>query len=474
MWRVVLVFLAILGGFWMGKGRDIPKRSFSVHPEKDFPITEHKSFAIVIYAHNQALWCERALRSVFEQDYDHYRVILVDDGSLDGTAEKANQFIVDNNQADRVILIRNETKIGQIASLYRAIDSCLDREIVIPLDAKNWLAHPLALSRLNAAYQNPDIWFTLSRAIEYPSYDIREAIQISYYASLFKQIRLEDLYQKGHFATHPDSYLFPIQDMAAGRICKVQEPIAFLNTVSPMKVEERPSEIAAYKPLAHFPLPHEAKKADILVSSADRPLQLYACLESIQRYITGFENFTVLYQASNSQFAAGYEQVKKAFPIVRFIEDPKQSKIISDYVLLASDDAVAKDFVDLHLCIDQMEKTGAHAFYLCFGKHIQTLPPSLPLSSNIYAWDIQIGEGEWASPKTDMALVKKQDVSSCSEKGIGLYFEHSKMVNIPAEICTNEELLAKFNQGLKIDIEPLYKVENRETQVDYIPEFVTR
>jgi hypothetical protein len=37
-----------------------------------------------------------------------------------------------------------------------------------------------------------------------------------------------------------------------------------------------------------------------------------------------------------------------------------------------------------------------------------------------------------------------------------------------------EELLLKFNQGLKIDIEPLYKVENHSPHIDYIPEFVLR
>ena len=98
MWRVILVFFLAIGGFWMGKGREAPPKKWAVHPEKDFSVSEHKSFAIVIYAHNQALWCERTLRSVFEQDYDHYRILVIDDGSLDGTKEKAQQFIADNNR----------------------------------------------------------------------------------------------------------------------------------------------------------------------------------------------------------------------------------------------------------------------------------------------------------------------------------------------------------------------------------------
>jgi glycosyltransferase involved in cell wall biosynthesis len=208
MWRVILIFLAAFGGFWFGKA---PVKNTLALTEK-FPIVEHKSFVVVIYAYNQALWCERALRSIFEQDYDHYRVILIDDSSTDGTQEKANQFIVDNNQDEKVILMRNETKMGQVGSLKRAIDTCLDREIIIPLDAKDWFSSPAAFNQLNAAYQNPDVWAAFGQAIDYPSYEIRDGVQISYYATLFKQ------------AGTPE--------MSDSRARKIQEPIAFSNKTS--------------------------------------------------------------------------------------------------------------------------------------------------------------------------------------------------------------------------------------------------
>lgn len=528
---MILIFLVALGGFWMGKAPLKNSAALTqIHPEKEFPVAEHKSFVVVVYAYNQSLWCERALRSIFEQDYDHYRVILIDDGSTDGTSEKANQFIIDNNQGEKVILIRNETRLGQVACLYRAIDSCLDREIVIPLAAKDWLSSPVALNRLNIAYQNPDVWITLGQAIDYPSYEIREEAQTSYYAALFKQIRLQDLFKKGRFATSPDAYLTPLVEMAGGRVRKMQELISFFNTTSPIHSVELPSEIAEYKPLTSFPSPKAQTAADILIFSFDRPLQLYACLESVQRYITGFEDITVLYRASNALFATGYEKVKDAFPIVQFVaqsaEDPKQNfkpnlqKILfdssSEYILFGVDDLIVKDFVDLKLCMDQMEKTGAYGFYLRMGRHInhcypsdqpQTVPPSQLLTSGIYAWDLETGEYDWGIANSlDMTLFKKEQLKEalaqlkyqtpnsleitwaekCApERAIGLYFERSKLVNIPMNIVggtgnpnmnylSTEELLAKFNQGLKIDIEPLYKVENASPHLDYIPEFILR
>lgn len=525
MWRLILLFIVALGGFWFGKSPQIPKKEFAGRLEKEFPITEHKSFVIVIYGHNQDQWCERALRSVFEQDYDHYRVILVNDASIDQTEEKAKQFIEDNHQDEKVILMRNETRLGLVASLYRAIDSCLDKEIVIPLYAKDWLSSPMVLQKLNIAYQNPNVWLTLGQTIDYPTYAIRDEGQTSYYAAVFKQLRLKDLFSHGRFATNAEAYLAPLKQISGGRIRNLQEPISFLNLSPPRREEAAPTEIASYAPLASFPAPRSLKQADILVFSCDRPLQLYACLESIQRYVTSFANLTVLYRSSNEAFDDGYEKVKDAFPAVRFVTQsgndfkPKLEKILfnspSEYILFGADDLIAKDFVDLKVCMEQMEKTGAYGFYLRFGKHIhhsylsdqpQSLPPSHPLSGGIYAWDIEMGEADWGfAPSLDMTLFKKEEIKKVitdkkyknphglelcwleevPEKAIGLYFERSKLVNIPMNTVgpggkphmnylNAEELLVKFNQGLKIDIEPLYKVENGSPHLDYIPEFVMR
>ncbi len=529
MWRVIVLFLVALAGFWLGKETPQAKQII-VHPEKEFPVTEHKSFAIVLYAHNQVLWCERALSSILEQEYDHYRVIVIDDASLDKTAEKINQFVVDNNQQAKVTLIRNERRLGPIASLYRTVDGCLDREIVMPLEAKDWLAHPQVLSHLNGAYQNPDVWLASGQAIDYPSYDLEETAELCFYAALFKQIRLQDLYQRGRFASASSVYLKPLTQMAAGRVRKLEEPLLFCNRASPIKTAEFFEERGDYSALNAFPVPRKATQADILLFSFDRPLQLYACLESLQRYMTGFQTVTVLYRVSNPSFEAGYEKVKDAFPLVQFVaqsfDDPKHDfkpkveSIVfgspSKYILFGVDDIIVKDFVDLSVCMDQLEKTGAYGFYLRFGRHIrhcyqtnepQAVPPSLPLGNHIYAWDIETGEADWAFPNSlDMTLLKKESLKTAftqikyqtpnsleynwaknhrPAQAIGLYFEASKLVNIPMNVVgrtgnphmnylTAEELLVKFNQGLKIDIEPLYKIENASPHFDYIPEFVTR
>jgi len=37
-----------------------------------------------------------------------------------------------------------------------------------------------------------------------------------------------------------------------------------------------------------------------------------------------------------------------------------------------------------------------------------------------------------------------------------------------------EELLVKFDEKLKIDIDPLYQVENHSPYFEYFPEFISR
>ncbi len=480
MWRLTVFLILALGGIWFIKLQMAPSgpRIFSqADLDTEFPLVEHKSFVIVLYAHNQEWWCKKALRSIFEQDYDHYRVVMIDDASIDATGKVAKDFIVANNQDEKVIFIRNETYLGPVASLYRMIDNCLDREIVIPLDAKDWFTSPNVLNRFNLAYQNPDVWMANGWAIEYPAYKITEEGPTSYYSALFKQIPLSDLFQKGRFATHPKSYLNALKNLSEGRIKQLPEPLGFLN-LAPERQQVESVRLPLYGPLADFPAPRGLKKADIAILSEDRPLQLYACLESLQRYVSRFEQLVVLFRASEP-FVQAYKMIEDAFPLICFASMQEGIKAIkSEYVLLGTDDAVVKDFVDLRMCVEQMEKTEAFVFNLELGRHISHLPPSQPLSFGIYAWDVEMGEGDWAKTP-HLALYRRKTVEKFKhfkpelpKHPIGLYFEHSKSVNVSGNPAN--EMLAIFNQGLKINIEAFYKIENQSTHLNSFPEFILR
>ncbi|MBF8262945.1 MAG: hypothetical protein HW387_610 [Parachlamydiales bacterium] len=563
-------FFAIIAlvGFLAGTGelqrsKDKPKLSFDpfikgVSPDTDQVVSEQKPFTIVLYAHNASDWCERALRSVFEQDYERYRIVFVDDGSVDGTLEKAQQFVVQNHQDQRVIAVRNETALGPVGSLYRAAEHCQDMEIIIPLDARNWLAHDGVLSRLNQVFQNPDTWISMAQSIEYPSYGIvnppaidRAVIEkrgfrilsqfdcpsFAFYSALFKSIHLPDLLVDGRFSQLQISYAMALLEQAGGRCRSLPEPLTFSNqTLKKRDLHPGANEsvvlqsLNPYRPLAQLPsLNHKGKSdVDIVVFSFDRPLQLYGALESIQHYVTGYQFLTVLYRASDDRFNAAYNLVRAAFPKARYVlqsDTPRKDfkplllqsvfDSPSEYIVFGVDDMVIKDFVDLSFCRQMLEKTGAYGFYLRFGRHIQqsymqqkaqSVPPSIPLSNGVFAWDLRKGESDWGFVNSmDMTLYRKADLKKWFTElkyknpnslefnwsqhppanPIGLYFEHSRMVNLPLNLVhpsdcphmnfmTAEELLVKFNQGFKMDIDPFYKIENPSPHCDYIPEFIPR
>lgn len=533
---LILFLAALLGGIKIGlrtQGKPIEQKNGVGVEEhhKEFPLLERKSFAFIVYAHNQEDWCERSLRSIFEQEYDYYRVIFIDDGSNDKTFEAAKSYVLENHQEQRVILMQNETKLGSAACLFRAIENLLDKEIVFFLDAKDWLAHSGVLTRLNAVFQNPNLWMVQATAIGYPSFVFESKGIVLYYAALFKQLRIADLFENEKFTLDCKSYIKPLLELSGNRTRDLKDPLLMLNRTQNVRHEKFSPPLSRYSPLTEFPKSQLNKSAcDIVLFSFDRPMQLYACLESIHRYMEGFENVFVLYRATDSRFVEAYETLRSTFPGVYFVKqsekEPKRdfkplllkilAKSPSPYVLFGVDDIIVKDSVDLKNCMEMMEKTGAYGFYLRFGKHIQfcyqsgqpqPVPESVPLTQNIYAWNIKKGSGDWGYPNSlDMTLFRKKDLREpfrkmkyktpnslefiwatehAPEKAVGLYFEHSKIVNIPLNIVGKtgnphmnfssvDELLCKFNEGWKIDIEPLHAILNSSPHFEFEPKFIAR
>ena len=271
--------------------------------------------------------------------------------------------------------------------------------------------------------------------------------------------------------------------------------------------------------------------AELIGFSYNRPLQLYALLESLQTYVTGLSTTHIIYRADNQDFESGYEQVKKDFPSVNFIRqsilhprsDFKQHTLSlvytakAEYLLFAVDDIIVKDYVDLNLCTDLLEKYDAYAFYLRLGEHIdycyavnsyQGVPPLTKYPDHVRSWDFSDGLHDWNYPQTvDMTVYRKSDLIAMltdlhfntpnifegqwaahrpALKKKGLCFEAAKIVNLPLNsvqpdwenrnmrFATAEEFLLLFNQGLKIDIQPLFRIDNRSAHMEYQPFYIRR
>lgn len=271
-------------------------------------------------------------------------------------------------------------------------------------------------------------------------------------------------------------------------------------------------------------------RVDVIVFSFDRALQLYAYLESQEKYLTGVNDTHVVYRASSPEHENSYTQVSQRFPKVQFHKqsmtpqnDFKQlvwSSVYSNlspcsYIMFAVDDLIVKDHVNLVGCTNALEAQKAWGFFLRLGKNINfcymlnqaTPPPACTdVGGGIFAWKFADGQGDWGYPNNvDMTIYRKKDIMAYLRnenyihpnsleanwqkwrdmKGKGLCFQTSKNINIPLNLvnpstnrCNNSftvpQLLLKFQQGQKINIQAFHQINNTSPHVDYMPTFIPR
>jgi len=542
------------------------KKESEEKTESHLAVYSEKQFAIVIASYNNERYCLKNIHSVLEQTYPNYRVIYIDDHSTDTTYEKVKNLIDSSGKIEHFTLIENEERLGALANIYKAVHLCKDDEIVVILDGDDFLAHEGVLAYLNEVYQDPDVWVTYGNYLDYPCYSskasfckkipkkVKETKSYrkfewvtshlkTFYASLFKQVRIEDLVYKGKFFSMAQdlSWMFPLLEMAGDHVHFIKKILYLYNRQNPISdhqvdfnfQQECGNEIRSrskYPTLAT--LPHLSsveklpKEADLIIFSYNRPMQLYALLESSSLHITGLNKVFVLYRASSQEFVDAYDEVKKAFPKVHFVaqsshaqEDfqPLLSKILlegsSPYVIFSVDDIIVRKDIDLTNCVDALEKTKAWGFFLGQGKNlkrcymldcIQPVPPLISIQEDIFAWQFKEGIGDWNWPNSlDMVVYPKevmqrdfakltfhhpndlenQWLKKAKLKRIGLTFSESAIVNLPlnlVNISSNrymnryspEQLLQKFQEGLKIDIAPLSEFAPISRHIDYEPCFI--
>jgi peptidoglycan/xylan/chitin deacetylase (PgdA/CDA1 family)/spore germination protein YaaH/glycosyltransferase involved in cell wall biosynthesis len=110
--------------------------------------------AVLIPAYNEESVIVRTIRSVLNSDYKNLRIIVIDDGSLDRTAEVAAAAYAQDIAAGRlqVLTKRNE---GKAAALNYALER-ISEEVYIGIDADTVIA-PDAISKLVPHFEDPAI-----------------------------------------------------------------------------------------------------------------------------------------------------------------------------------------------------------------------------------------------------------------------------------------------------------------------------
>lgn len=490
------------------------------------PVIHNKHFVVITYAQGNQAGVEQSLLSALHQNYSDFRVIYIEDGlSMDSS------FVEKYDREGKVTHVRNERPIGSIESLYRAVHSCKSDEVVVLLRSEELFAHNEVLNYLNRYFADPAVWMASGEEVRLNSFEkvaAGESYQI-FYAGLFKHIKLQDFLIDGTFKAGEYERVVsaPLLKLSGEHAYLILKPLM----LSPLRKNKADwigmEDYTRVKQNPWHDYALDEEQVDIVVFSYNRPLQLYAFLESSDKYLENLHQQFVIYRAGNDHYEKGYEKVKEAFPHVMYIrqsvENPSEDfapvvqKTVFDrkvstarYVAFALDDNVIKDFIDLNKATQSLKATGAYGFYFRLGRHLDNHfeRKRIPIIEGVNAWQFSEMEEEWAIPNSvNMTLFRKEDIYPyflCTKfhspnilqalwnehadlSQVGLYYDRSKVVNLPLNIViknewtggqvtniSTKELLAFFDQGLKINIVPLGQIENESVEIDFKPEFTKR
>src|SRR3982751_5869561 len=91
------------------------------------------AFSVIVPAFNAARTVERCLRSILDQSFSDFELIVVDDASSDDTVAIISKF-----RDPRLKLLRTERNAGPGSSRNRALASAKGRHIIF-VDADDWI-----------------------------------------------------------------------------------------------------------------------------------------------------------------------------------------------------------------------------------------------------------------------------------------------------------------------------------------------
>jgi len=519
-------------------------------------------FVFVVSAYNSENILEKTLLSILNQTYQNFKIIYIDDGSVDQTEKIVKTFIEKNDKEKKIDFFYFEKHKGLLERAYSAALNTADDEIVVFLDERAYLKDKTILEQINDNFKNFDIWLLYGSSINDKTNRLEKAKRVyssnlfttsardafwkpclfkAFYSSLLKKVRLEDFFFRGKFtsSSFDSSYMFAMLEMASNHtkciskaLCHYypKEQILLPCDKAKIKCMRKIRLSQSYEALNSLKKEEHRKKADLIIFSYHRPLQLYALLESTEKYVKDLQNISVIYRSDVEKFTKAYEKVNQRFPTVRFIMQthPKEDfrpllletiQRSNDYIIFAVDDILFKDYVDISHCLDYLEKTKSYFFSLRLGDHItyhymgdypQPIPHHIMLPNSVMGWHIDAAKGDWYYPTSvDVTIYRKedilQDLTSFSfhnpnsleinwfefykKKHLkkdryrtGLCYTKSKAVNLPfnlvnvsenrnMDIFDVEMLLQKFNEDYLLDISLVEKMENPSVHIEVEPRF---
>lgn len=430
------------------------------------PVRE-RLIEIVVVGSDCEGYVTRQVESLFSQDYDNYHVTYFEHGSTDETYARALHTVSKyTDKQNKIKVVRLEKQSNIVEALYHHIHKLDPASLLVVLDGFAFLSHEQVLDHINCAYANPDVWMTCSRQINHPNYDQLEGEDmddqerglnrqqmaqlpklsgvISSYVQLARQIELASLIKEGQFRAHftPDLMQLPMYEMASGHLHFMEEVMSVnaekgkaRSQKEKIKAHQARKELASltpYKALSHLAMraPSLVGQCDVVLFSQDRPLHLYAALESLNKHLTTGGKVAVIYSASDKEFDRGYLQVEKAFKSADFLRvsdfqggdfaslfeqvvTPQRGE--APFVLLGTDHHFLTAGIDVQACQKLLSQTHADSFLFSIDEHrlaSTELPNILSLTDKCMAW--QVSKKGYPFPFT-LGLFEKKRLSQLTD-----------------------------------------------------------
>jgi len=421
-----------------------------------------KKFVIVITSFNNAEWCVKNLETIFFQKnpdntgpYQNYRVIIVDDCSLDGNAEYIEQYVYACNQQHRVTLIKNKTRKRALANLYYALQMCEPDAIVYNYDGDDFLANDQVFAQINKIYEDPNVWITYGSFINWPTNQMGYCKEIpeeywqkqlfrkkwwmpgqlrTFYAALFHQVKLKDLFFEGpyfqgqFFPANSDlAVYYPMMEMAGPHYKFIPDVIYIRNVATPIndfKANKDVQVLGSKLIREKSPYPRieslqfdyfkqfENRTADLIIFSKNPDLA-QKLISSCDRLMRNCAHIHLFYEHSEPNDAFYQKIVAQNAPLSlhQVTANSFKGELLAtlsstqNYILFAHDGAVLSKYTDCAECILALEKAFAYGFYLSLGSEksisCQTgMPQPIPalneINQTMFAWAFHYADsGDW-------------------------------------------------------------------------------
>ncbi len=122
--------------------------------------------------YNKRKWIGYNISSIKQQSYTNFLAVYGYDSSNDDTLQEMHKHI-DGDARFWIIDNKGEkNQIGNFLNVYdtlKGLNQISAEDIIVEVDADDWLLHPFVFNHLNEAYQDPNAWMTYGHYVQYPT-----------------------------------------------------------------------------------------------------------------------------------------------------------------------------------------------------------------------------------------------------------------------------------------------------------------